>query len=169
MCLCVCLDLEGFFFFFFESPNRQSQAEKGVCEGIHHNIACPRACFSHTRITEIALTVAHTVTHTCLSVIYTNTQTPALLVQPSDTHMHVSRLLDGFLERWLQQESSGYSVQYSVAWWYFAERSSPVQTQAIDISLESPSSTAAAGQQPVLAEAGLKRDRGWSVEWEKQV
>lgn len=82
-----------FFCFFFLvrlwewSPNRQSQW-RGVCESIHHNIVCPRASFSHTQITEIALTVAYTVTQTCLCTIYTNMTPPpkqntALPLHPS--------------------------------------------------------------------------------------
>lgn len=61
-----------------------------MCEGIHHNIVCPRASFSHTRIIEIALTVAHTVTQTRLCTTYTNkTNTHSFHtkpVYPSDTH-----------------------------------------------------------------------------------
>lgn len=66
-------DLEGRFFLSACESRALTgnHSGGGVCGGIHHNIVCPRASFSHTRIIEIALTVAHTVTQKYLCTIYT--------------------------------------------------------------------------------------------------
>lgn len=65
------------FFFFVIAPKRAITVDVSVrvCESIHHNIVCPRASFSHTGIAEIVLTVAYTVTQTCLyKILYTQTR-----------------------------------------------------------------------------------------------
>lgn len=76
-----------------EEPYQEITVEGSVCvcECIHHNIVCPRASSSHTPTVEIALTIAYTVTQSCLCTTHaqarlTHTHFPQrLLVYASDT------------------------------------------------------------------------------------